>query len=80
MHRFNPVWFKEYKWLECSVEKDAAYYLYCYLFKPDFGNQVGEDSFVTEGFSNWKKKEMIEVHVGLTIVHIIKLDKDVKLC
>jgi hypothetical protein len=50
--------------LEYSIEKDAAYYLYYYLFKPDFINQVGGDSFVTKGFSNWKKREMIEVHVG----------------
>jgi hypothetical protein len=57
MHRFNPVWFKEYKWLEYSIEKDAAYCLNCYLFKPCFGNQVRGDSFVTEGFSNWKKKK-----------------------
>jgi hypothetical protein len=63
MHHFNPAWFKEYKWLEYSIEKDVAYCLYCYLFKSNFGNQVGGDSFVIEGFSNWKKKEMIEVHV-----------------
>ena len=40
MCRFNLAWFKEYKWLEYSIEKDAAYYLYCYLFKPNFGNQA----------------------------------------
>ena len=38
MRRFNPTWFKKYKWLEYIIEKDAAYCLYCYLFKPDFGN------------------------------------------
>jgi hypothetical protein len=64
MRRFNPAWFKEYKWLEYSILKDAAYCLYCYLFKLDIGKQVGGDSFVTEGFSNWKKKEKIEGHVG----------------
>jgi hypothetical protein len=64
MRRFNPAWFKEYKWLEYSILKDAAYCLYCYLFKPDIGKQAGGDSFVTEGFSNWKKKEKIEGHVG----------------
>ena len=50
--------------MEYSIEKDAAYCLYCYIFKPDFENQAGGDSFVTEGFSNWKKKERIEIHVG----------------
>ena len=39
MHRFNQTWFKEYKWLEYSILKDVAYYLYCYLFKPGIGNQ-----------------------------------------
>ena len=36
--------------------KDAAYCLYYYLFQPDTGDQGGGDSFVTEGFRNWKKK------------------------
>jgi hypothetical protein len=64
MRRFNPAWFKEYKWLEYNILKDAAYCLYCYLFKSDIGKQAGGDSFVTEGFSNWKKKKKIEGHVG----------------
>ena len=63
MSHFNLAWFKEYKWLEYSIEKNVAYCLYCYLFKSDFGNQAGGNSFVTEGFSNWKKKERIEIHV-----------------
>jgi putative heme iron utilization protein len=50
--------------LEYSILIDAAYCLYCYLFKPDIGKQAGGDSFVTKGFSNWKKKEKIEGHVG----------------
>ena len=36
----------------------------CYLFKPDIGEQAGGDSFVSEGFSNWKKKERFNIHVG----------------
>ena len=64
IRRFNPTWFKEYKWLEYSVLKDAAYCLYCYLFKPDIGNQARGDTFVIEGFSNWKKKEKIEGFMG----------------
>ena len=35
----------------------------CYLFKPDIGEQAGGDSFVDEGFSNWKKKERFNNHV-----------------
>ena len=41
--RFNPVWFKEYpSWLEYSITKDAAYCLYCYLFRPDTSDQGNE--------------------------------------
>ena len=39
-----------------SIAKDAAFCLCCYLFKLDIGEQAGGDSFVSEGFSNWKKK------------------------
>ena len=31
---------------------DAAFCLYCYLFKRDVGEQAGGDTFVTESFSN----------------------------
>ncbi|XP_042452194.1 uncharacterized protein LOC122036841 [Zingiber officinale] len=49
---------------EYSIAKDAAFYLYCYLFKADYGGQSGGDSFVTEGFKNWRKKEKFNEHVG----------------
>ncbi|XP_021801076.1 zinc finger MYM-type protein 1-like [Prunus avium] len=63
IRRFNPAWFDEYaSWLEYSIEKDAAYCLYCYLFKPNNGEQAGGDSFV----KNWKKKEKLKIHVGGT--------------
>jgi hypothetical protein len=54
----------EKQWLEYSVLKNATYYLYYYLFKPDIGNQAKGDVFVIKGFSNWKKKEQIDGHVG----------------
>ncbi|XP_028070321.1 zinc finger MYM-type protein 1-like [Camellia sinensis] len=61
---FNQAWFSEFpNWLEYSVAKDLAFYLCCYLFKPNIGEQAGGDSFVGEGFSNWKKKK-IQTHVG----------------
>lgn len=35
LRHLNPAWFATYRlWLEYSMEKDAAYCLYCYLFKP----------------------------------------------
>ena len=80
MRCFNPAWFKEHKWLEYSILKDVAYCLYCDLFKWDIENQVRGDAFVIEGFSNWKRKRRLKVMWGLTIVHIIKFGKNVKLC
>ncbi|XP_057515164.1 uncharacterized protein LOC130796782 [Amaranthus tricolor] len=60
--RFNPKWFDKYKtWLEYSVEKDAAFCFACYLFKDD---NVGQDTFVMDGFRNWKKPDSFDVHVG----------------
>ncbi|KAM4105647.1 hypothetical protein ACB094_04G007700 [Castanea mollissima] len=63
--RFNPMWFKDYpSWLEYSITKDATYCLFCYLFRLDTGDQGGGDSFVTEGFRNWKKNEKLQNHIG----------------
>ena len=65
VRRFNPSWFNEFStWLEYSKQKDAAFCLYCYLFKAEIGEQAGGDSFVGEGFSNWKKKCRLRDHVG----------------
>ena len=51
--------------MEYSIAKDSALSLCCYLFKPEIGEQTGgSDSFVGEGFSNWKKKEKFKIHVG----------------
>uniref|UniRef100_A0A2N9F8G4 TTF-type domain-containing protein n=1 Tax=Fagus sylvatica TaxID=28930 RepID=A0A2N9F8G4_FAGSY len=62
--RFNKGWFTQFDWLEYSIAKDAAFCLYCYLFKRDVGEQAGGDTFVTEGFSNWKCPEKLRTHVG----------------
>ncbi|XP_025636151.1 uncharacterized protein [Arachis hypogaea] len=61
--RFNPNWFDDYgNWLEYSISKDAVFCLCCYLMKPE---TEGGDAFVTTGFSNWKKKERLQIHVGI---------------
>ncbi|KAL6200273.1 hypothetical protein ACLB2K_030055 [Fragaria x ananassa] len=64
--RFNPAWFDEFStWLKYSIEKDAAFCLSCYLFKPEMGEQAGGDAFTSKGFSNWKKgKEYLQGHIG----------------
>ncbi|XP_016165011.2 zinc finger MYM-type protein 1-like [Arachis ipaensis] len=61
--RFNPNWFDDYgNWLEYSISKDAIFCLCCYLMKPE---TEGGDAFVTNGFSNWKKKERLQTHVRI---------------
>ena len=63
--RFIPSWFKDhYNWLEYSISKDAAFCLFCYLFKANHGGQERGDAFVGEGFRNWRKKNILDVHVG----------------
>ncbi|PIN22669.1 hypothetical protein CDL12_04614 [Handroanthus impetiginosus] len=48
MRRFNPEWFKEY-------ENWLEYKI---------GNQGGGDSFVSDGFTAWNKKERLKIHIG----------------
>ncbi|KAI5312652.1 hypothetical protein L3X38_041825 [Prunus dulcis] len=62
--RFIPKWFDEFDWLKYSISKDAAFCLYCYLFKSNF-EQVGSEAFTGAGFKNWKKgRERMKTHVG----------------
>ncbi|XP_022889258.1 zinc finger MYM-type protein 1-like [Olea europaea var. sylvestris] len=62
---FRKEWFSEFHWLEYSIEKDAAYCLHCYLFKPDRGSQGGGHIFTKTGFRDWKHKKTLKDHVGL---------------
>ena len=65
LRRFNKAWFSQFgNWLEYSVAKDAAFCLCCYLFKSYMGEQSGGKTFVTLGFSNWKRIEKFQMHVG----------------
>ena len=81
LRRFNQAWFSEFpNWWEYSIAKDATFCLCCYLFKPDIEDQAGGDSFVGEGFSNWKKKEKFKLMLEVPIVLIIKFRVNVKTC
>ncbi|XP_061372285.1 uncharacterized protein LOC133314778 [Gastrolobium bilobum] len=75
MRRFNPQWYNEFgTWLENSESKDAVFCLHCYLFKCEHGDgRGGQDSFVGEGFSNWKDKQRLLKHIG-------KVERINKLC
>ncbi|KAI8568852.1 hypothetical protein RHMOL_Rhmol02G0232500 [Rhododendron molle] len=65
LRRFSSKWFDQYgSWLEYSISKDAAFCLYCYLFKIEIGDQGGGDCFVGEGYTNWKKKCRLKTHEG----------------
>ena len=50
--------------MEYSIDKDAVYCLYCYLFGQDVGKQGGSETFVTKVFKLWNLKEMLNSHVG----------------
>ncbi|PKU72827.1 hypothetical protein MA16_Dca020267 [Dendrobium catenatum] len=63
--RFNPSWFDKYfDWLEYSICKDKAYCLYCYLFRTSGRGNEEEEAFNKNGFSNWKKTNKFDLHVG----------------
>jgi hypothetical protein len=60
---FQEDWFKDNPWLEYSVDKDAAYCFYCYLFKQPRPENYGIDAFTVIGFRNWKDgHKLIGVH------------------
>ena len=60
---FQEAWFTDNPWLEYSVDKDAAYCFYCYLFKQSRAENYGVDAFTVIGFRNWKDgHKLIGVH------------------
>ncbi|XP_060180722.1 uncharacterized protein LOC132610446 [Lycium barbarum] len=65
MRRFNRDWYVEFPdWLEYSLSKDAAYCLYCYLFKANSNRQGGGNVWSGLGFRNWNKKDSLPKHIG----------------
>ncbi|XP_045460337.1 zinc finger MYM-type protein 1-like [Harmonia axyridis] len=48
---FVADWFKRYKWLQYSVERDAAFCYPCQQFLPHGSKQ---SSYTSTGFRNWK--------------------------
>ena len=50
--RFRSEWYVDRKWLEYSIDNDAVFCLYCYLFGQDVGKQEGE-TFAMKGFKLW---------------------------
>ena len=64
--RYILSWFNDNSGLkESRLSKNAAFCPYCYIFKPVLsGSQGGGDSFVGEGFINWRKISNLDKHVG----------------
>ena len=50
--------------MEYSIDKDAIFCLYCYLFGQDVVKKWGGETFVTKGFKLWNWKEKLVSHVG----------------
>jgi hypothetical protein len=63
---FSKIWFKKNDWLEYSVEKDAAFCFYCFLFKQEpLDEKFGHDVFIKVGFRTWKNAyHAFPLHVG----------------
>jgi hypothetical protein len=63
---FQKSWFDKYDWLEYSMEKDAAFCFYCFLFKkPTQSNTFGNDVFSKNGYTRWKTAtSAFKKHVG----------------
>jgi len=52
-HRsFRSEWYRSYRWLEYSREKDAAYCYACRLFNAEPGKYW--ETFTKNGFRDWK--------------------------
>lgn len=63
---FCEAWYKKYEWLEYSVQKDAAYCFYCFLFRHDpLHEKFGHGVFTKVGFKTWKNAyKILPSHVG----------------
>lgn len=62
---FKPKWFDNYKWLEYSVAKNAAFCFACRCFALNDNSLPGlvENAFTTTGFSFWHNdNEMFRYH------------------
>ncbi|KAK8363395.1 hypothetical protein V6Z11_A03G161900 [Gossypium hirsutum] len=68
---FQPSWFKQFSWLECSPSKDVVFCLPCFLFNSNPTSRFGSTAFTHNGFSNWKK-----VHNGCNCAFLTHTGKD----
>ena len=51
--------------MEYSIDKDAAFCFYCYLFgRQDVGKQGGGETFAMKEFKLWNQVAKLDSHVG----------------
>ena len=56
--------------MEYSIDKDAAFCFYCYLFGQDVGKQGGDETFVTKGLKLWNQLVKLDSHIrGVNSTH-----------
>ena len=63
---FCEAWYNKYEWVQYSVEKDAAFCFYCFLFRHDpLDEKFRHDVFTKVGFKTWKNAyKLLPGHVG----------------
>jgi hypothetical protein len=55
LRRFQPSWFNLFpSWLEYSCDKDAAFWLSCFVLNKSSRHRT-QCVFTTDGFKSWKK-------------------------
>ena len=65
--------------MEYSIDKDAAFCFYCYLFGQDVSKQRGGETFVTKGFKLWNQLAKLDSQVwGVNSAHnqVVKKSED----
>lgn len=75
--KFCSNWYNQFKWLEYSVTKDAAFCYYCRIHGTSSSKYNNSCIFNTTGFSNWKnalaqfkKHEETQIHKNASLFHI----------
>lgn len=51
---FKPNWVEKFRWIEYSVEQDAAFCYICRQFKTTSTTNNPDNTFTVKGFKNWK--------------------------
>jgi len=81
IRRFNHEWFDDvyHDWLEYSVSKDAAYCLYCYLFKDHNLIKVEVKYFHVQDLRIGIKRVVLTNILVCRIAHIIDQKRNVRI-